>query len=110
MDNLADMEIEELLQAATEIGVGATILALRQVNISRRRFVEEHPQAKPAVNAALEQIERLAAPASSAVGALISAVGDALPDEHATRVKEAGDLVGTMGPELLRLSGLTRRD
>lgn len=109
MDNIADMEVEELLQAVSEIGVGAVILGLRQLNISRRRFVDEYPQAEPAVNAALEQIDRLAEPASAAVGALINAMAELVPAEQSDRVKETGDMVATMGPELLRLSGLTRR-
>jgi len=109
VENLADLEIEELVRAASEIGVGAAILALRQINIARRRFVEEHPDAEPAINAALEQIENLAEPASSAVGALISAFAQAVPGDQSAKVKETGELVAAMGPELLRLSGLTRR-
>lgn len=109
MENIADMEIDELLQAISEVGVGAAILALRQINISRRQFVEDHPDAEPAINAALEQVERLAGPASSAVGALIGALAGAVPGDQSARVKETGEMVANMGPELLRLSGLTRR-
>lgn len=105
-----DSGFEELLRAAAEIGVGATILALRQVNISRRRFVQEVPAAEPIVNAFLDQLEAFTPPVSQAIGAIVTSVGEIVPAPHGERLRDSGAIVASIGPELIRLSGLTRHD
>lgn len=110
VERLGDLEIEEMARTLGEIGIGATILALRQVNISRRRIVEQVPEVKPVVDLVLEQVEALAGPASAALGAVVSSIGDAIPGQNGQRLQESGAVVAAAGPELLRLSGLTKRD
>jgi hypothetical protein len=98
------------MRTLSEIGVGATILGLRQVNISRRRVVEQVPAVKTFVDAVLDKVEAHAAPASEALGDMVSSIGQAISGPQGKRLQESGAVVASMGPELLRLSGLTRRD
>ena len=104
------LDVEEALREAAEVGVGALILGLRQVNIARRDLVEQRPETAPVVDAVLDQIEELAEPFSSALGSIVSAAGCALPGEAGERIQELGATLAGAGPELLRLSGLTKRN
>ena len=109
MHNLGDLDIDEMVRTLGEISVGAAILRLRQVNISRRRIVEQVPAVKPLVEVALDHVEAVAVPTSAALGAVIASIGDVVAGPRGERLQESGELVASMGPELLRLSGLTRR-
>lgn len=110
MGDIDGLDLDELLREATEIGVGAAILGLRRVNISRRELVERVPAAKPVVNAALDGVEAIAPPLSLVAGTMVGAIGDALPGPTGERLVELGSTLAASGPELLRLSGLTKRD
>lgn len=92
------------------MGVGALILGLRQVNISRRELVDKVPAAEPIVDAVLDRVDELAEPVSAALGALVSAVGAAVPGEPGERIEQVAAGVAEAGPQLLKLSGLTKRD
>lgn len=105
-----DFDLDDAIREATEIGVGALILGLRRINVSRRELVERVPAAEPAVHAVLEHIEGMAAPASAAVGALVQAVGEMVPGDTGDRLQDIGATVSMAGPDLLKLSGLTKRD
>jgi len=110
VERKADFDVDEFLTELAEIGVGTAILGLRRLNIERRKLVEEVPALEPVVGAVLDQIEALAEPLSTLAGAMVSSIGDALPGERGTKVSEAGATLADIGPELLRLSGLTKRD
>lgn len=105
-----DFDLDDAIRDATEIGVGALILGLRRVNLSRRELVERVPAAEPVVHAVLEHIEGLAEPASAAVGAIVQAVGEIVPGDAGDRLQDLGITVSSAGPDLLKLSGLTKRD
>ena len=47
---------------------------------------------------------------SNVVGAAIAGIGDAVSGERGEQLTKAGQTVADLGPELLRLSGLTKRD
>ena len=104
-----ELDFDELGRELSEIAVGAAILGLRQVNILRRRLVEEVPAAAPFVEAFLEHLEQIAEPASLALGTVVATMGDAIAGDAGQRLREAGALLADAGPELLRLSGLTLR-
>ncbi|KAG1649265.1 hypothetical protein GQR58_029160 [Nymphon striatum] len=104
-----DFDLDSLLQEFAEIGVGTAILGLRRLNITRRKLVEDVPALAPIVDGVLDQIEALASPASALLGAAVSGLGDAIAGERGEQLNEAGRVVATAGPELLRLSGLTHR-
>ena len=110
MDADGDFDVEEFLTELAEIGVGTAILGLRRLNIERRKLVKDVPQLEPIVDAVLDQVESLAQPVSSVLGAAISGIGDAIEGDRGDQLHEAGLLVANIGPELLRLSGLTKRD
>jgi len=110
VDPSNDFDFDELLTELAEIGVGSAILGLRRVNIERRKLVAKQPALEPAVNAVLDHIEAAAEPLSSIVGAVVSGLGDAIDGDRGDKLSEAGRTVASMGPELLRLSGLTKRD
>jgi len=109
VDSAGDSETNDFLSELAEIGVGTAILALRRVNIQRRKFVKEIPQAEPFVDAVLEGIEAIVPPFSAVVGAAMTTVADAIDGEGGDQLHHAGLLVTEIGPELLRLSGLTKR-
>lgn len=110
MDSFGDVNLDEFLREIAEISVGTAILGLRRVNIERRRISEENSHLAPIIDAVLDQVEALAEPASAFVGSMVAGIGDAMPGTRGEQVTEAGRLLATMGPELLRLSGLTKRD
>ena len=110
MDTPGDFDVDEFLTEIAEISVGAAILGLRRLNIERRRLVDEHPSLEPSVNAVLDKIDELCQPVSDVFGAAIAGIGDAIDGERGKRVSEAGQMVAELGPELLRLSGLTKHD
>ena len=85
-------------------------MALRRVNIERRKLVKDLPQAEPFVDAVLDGIESLTPPVSAVLGAAISGVGDTIRGDTGAQLHEAGLMVASIGPELLRISGLTKRD
>lgn len=93
-----------------EIAVGTAILGLRRINVERRKLATDVPALKPAIDAVLDQVEALADPVSAIVGAALTGIGDAVAGERGTQLNDAGALVASIGPELLRLSGLTKRD
>lgn len=109
MSDEAGPDLDAIVRELTELGVGAAILGLRQLNIARRQLSETRPELVPAIDAALDQIEQLAAPASAALGAALEAVSRALDGDNADKMAETGRLISELGPELLRLSGLTNR-
>ena len=104
-----DLDLDTVLQDLAELSVGAAILGLRQLNISRRELVERVPAVEPAVNAMLERIEELAGPSSNVVGSIVGAIGDATPGPLGDRMVRVGTAVAESGPLLLQLSGLTKR-
>jgi len=110
VDDSGDFNLDELLTELAEIGVGTAILGLRRLNIERRKLVAEQPSLKPMVDGLLDQIEAAAEPVSSLVGAVVCGLGDAIEGERGGQLNELGRTVATIGPELLRLSGLTKRD
>lgn len=103
-------DADEVLTELAEIAVGAAILGLRRINVERRKLARDMPALKPAIDTVLDQIEALADPLSALAGAALSGIGDAVPGERGDHLNEAGAMVASMGPELLRLSGLTKRD
>lgn len=109
MDDLGDLEIDEIIRAISEIGVGAAILGLRQINISRRKLVEDVPALEPLVDKVLEQVEAISEPASAIVGSLVSSWASTIPGETGDKLAGTADLIADMGPQLLRMSGLTKR-
>lgn len=109
VDSTADSETNDFLSELAEIGIGAAILALRRVNIERRKLVKDVPQAEPFVDAVLEGIETVVPPFSVAVGTAITTVADVIEGEGGEQLHQAGLLIAEIGPELLRLSGLTKR-
>jgi len=104
-----DFNVDDFLTELTEIGVGAVILGLRRINIERRRLVEERPELAPMIDGVLEQVEAMAAPLSAVAGAVVAGIGDAIDGERGEQLALAGQTIADMGPELLRLSGLTKR-
>lgn len=110
VDGPADFELDDFLRELAEIGVGGAILGLRRINIERRKLVKEMPTLEPLIDSVLDQVEAIAQPASGLLGAVVSGIGDAIPGERGEQLGEVGRVVATMGPELLKLSGLTRRD
>ena len=110
MTEPSDFNVDEFLTEIAEIGVGTAILALRRLNIERRRLVEEIPALRPVVEVVLEQVDTFAQPVSDVVGAAIAGIGDAVSGSRGEQLTRAGQTVADLGPELLRLSGLTNRD
>lgn len=110
MENPDDFDAEQLVRTLGEIGVGAAILGLRRLNIARRRLVEQNPDIAPFVDNLLDQVEAMAEPVSEALGELVTMIGEATAGPQGERIQQSGPLVAQMGPELLRLSGLTHRD
>ena len=110
MTQTSDFDVDEFLTEMAEIGVGAAILTLRRLNIERRRLVEEVPALRPAIEAVLAQVDTFVHPVSNVVGAAIAGIGDAVSGERGEQLTKAGQTVAYLGPELLRLSGLTKRD
>ncbi len=99
----------EPLRELLEVGIGLTILGLRQVNVTRRSIVEEFPQVEPIVDLAIDMIEATATPASQVLAAAAAATATVLPEPHRERLERAAPAIAKGGPELLRLSGLTVR-
>ena len=58
----------------------------------------------------LAQVDTFVQPVSNVVGAAIAGIGDAVSGERGEQLTKAGQTVADLGPELLRLSGLTKRD
>lgn len=110
MTDPSDFDVDEFLTEITEIGVGTAILALRRLNIERRRLAEEVPALRPVIEAVLDQVDTLAQPVSDVVGATISGLGDAVSGPRGDQLVRAGQTLADLGPELIRLSGLTKRD
>ena len=110
MPGASDHDLDAVLQDLAEIGVGAAILGLRRVNITRRELVERAPAVEPAVNALLDGIEAAAGPSSVLLGSVVGAVGDLTPGPLGERLATVGASVAESGPLLLKLSGLTKRD
>jgi len=110
VDDRADFDLDELLTELAEIGVGAAILGLRRLNIERRRLVAEVPAMEPLVDTVLDQIDAFAQPVSSVFGAAVAGLGDAVAGDRGDQLTRAGQTIAEIGPELLRLSGLTKRD
>ena len=110
MTQTSDFDVDEFLTEMAEIGVGTAILTLRRLNIERRRLVEEVPALRPAIEAVLAQVDTFVQPVSNVVGAAIAGIGDAVGGERGEQLTTAGQTVADLGPELLRLSGLTKRD
>jgi len=110
VDPSQDFDLDELLTELAEIGVGAAILGLRRLNIERRKLVEDQPSLAPAIDAVLDQVEAAASPISSIIGSVVCGIGDAIEGERGAQLTEVGQTLADMGPELLRLSGLTNRD
>lgn len=100
---------DDKLNEFAEIAVGAAILGLRKVNTTRRDFVKRVPQVAPAVDAVLGYIDELAEPAADAVGAVITAVGDSIGGTNGARVADVGRTLAELGPQLIKMSGLTHR-
>lgn len=105
-----DFDVDDFLTELAEISVGTAILGLRRLNIERRRLVRENPSIGPAVDAVLDQVDALAHPLANVVGAVISGLGDAIDGDRGDQLTKAGQTVAELGPELIRLSGLTKRD
>lgn len=105
-----DFDVDDFLTELAEIGVGSAILGLRRLNIERRRIVSENPSLAPTVDALLDQVDALAQPIADVVGAVIAGVGDAIEGPRGEQLTQAGQTVAELGPELIRLSGLTKRD
>lgn len=110
VDPSDEFDVDEVLAELAEIGVGTAILSLRRLNIERRRLVEANPALEPVIDAALDRIDELAQPLSDLIGAAIAGLGDAIEGERGAQLQRAGKVVADLGPELLRLSGLTARD
>ena len=110
MTEASDFDVDEFLTEMAEIGVGTAILALRRLNIERRRLVEQVPTLAPTVEAVLDQVDTYAQPVSDVIGAAIAGIGDAVSGPRGEQLARAGQTVADLGPELLRLSGLTKRD
>ena len=110
VDADGDFDLDALARELAEISVGTAILGLRRVNITRRKLVHDVPALEPVVNAVLSQIEATVEPVSAVAGAAVSSLGDVIAGERGAQLHDAGILLATIGPELLRLSGLTRRD
>lgn len=110
MTETSDFDVDEFLTEIAEIGVGTAILALRRLNIERRKLVEEVPALRPVVDVVLDQVDAYVQPVSDVVGAAIAGVGDAVSGPRGEQLTRAGQTVADLGPELLRLSGLTKRD
>jgi len=108
VDPAGDRDTEELLREIAEVGIGSLILGLRQVNIARRDLVERIPAAEPAINTVLQQVEMIAEPASAAAGAVVAALGDSVGGSTGEHMNALATTLAEAGPELLRLSGLTR--
>ena len=104
-----DLDLDGLVTELVEIGVGATILALRQLNISRRELVASVPALEPVVDSALEGIDALAPEIANTVSGLVEACGGLVPGATGEAIRSMGAQIADLGPELLRLSGLTRR-
>lgn len=103
------MELDDLLQDLAEVSLGAAILGVRRLNIARRALVEQVPAAAPTVDALLDQVDELAEPVSEALGAIVAAFGQGIAGERGQQVRDVGATIAEGGPELLRLSGLTKR-
>lgn len=110
MERSGDFDVDEVLAELAEIGVGAAILGLRRLNIERRKLVEDMPAVEPVIEAMLAKIDELAEPVSAMLGAAVAGLGDAIEGERGLRLNRAGEVLADLGPELLRLSGLTKRD
>ena len=110
VDESGAFDLDKLLTEIAEIGVGTAILTLRRVNIERHRLVKEQPALEPIVDAVLDQIDAVAEPLSTLAGSVVCGIGDAIEGERGAQLNEVGRTLASMGPELLRLSGLTKRD
>jgi len=110
VDGPADFDIDEFLRELAEIGVGGAILGLRRINIERRKLVKQVPTLEPLIDSVIDQLEAIAEPASGILGAMVTGIADAVPGVRGEQLGEVGQVLATMGPELLKLSGLTRRD
>lgn len=105
-----DFDVDDFLTELAEIGVGTAILGLRRLNIERRRLVSENPSLGPTVDAVLDHVDTMAQPVADVVGAVIAGLGDAIEGPRGEQLTKAGQTVAELGPELIRLSGLTKRD
>ena len=110
MTEPGDFDADEFLTELAEIGVGTAILGLRRLNIERHKLVEETPPLAPTVNAVLRQVDTFAQPVADAIGAAITQLGDAVAGPRGEQLTKVGQTVAELGPELIRLSGLTKRD
>lgn len=110
MPNSQARPADAVLTEIVEVSVGATILGLRQVNIVRRRLASEYPQLQPAIDLALDQVDASVGPASELLGGLVQLVGEAAPGAIGESITETGELIARLGPEAIRLCGLTARE
>jgi hypothetical protein len=110
VDPSGDFNVDDFLTELAEVGVGTAILGLRRLNIERRRLVDERPSLEPAIDAVLDQIDSLAQPVSDVLGAAVAGIGDAIEGDRGAQLTKAGQMIAEIGPEIVRLSGLTKRD
>ena len=106
----SDFDVDEFLSELAEISVGTAILGLRRLNIERRKLVKDIPALAPAVDAVLTQVDAFAQPVADVIGAVIAGLGDAIEGPRGEQMTKTGQTVAELGPELIRLSGLTKRD
>jgi len=106
----SDFDLDEFLTELAEIGVGTAILGLRRLNIERRKLIKDVPSLAPTVDAVLAQVDAFAQPVADVVGAVIAGLGDAIEGPRGEQIAKAGQTVADLGPTLIRLSGLTKRD
>jgi hypothetical protein len=105
-----DFDVDEFLTELAEIGVGTAILGLRRLNIERRKLVKDVPSLAPTIDALLTQVDTFAQPVADVIGAVIAGLGDAIEGPRGEQIAKTGQTVAELGPELIRLSGLTKRD
>lgn len=105
-----DFDVDEFLTELAEISVGTAILGLRRLNIERRRLVRQNPSLEPTVDAVLDHVDAMAQPVADVIGAVIAGLGDAIEGTRGEQLTQVGQTVAELGPELIRLSGITKRD
>ena len=105
-----DFDLDEFMTELAEIGVGTAILGLRRLNIERRKLVKDVPALAPTVDAVLAQVDAFAQPVADVIGAVITGLGDAIEGPRGEQISKTGQTVADLGPALIRLSGLTKRD
>lgn len=97
------------LRSAGELGVGAAILSVRRFNIWRREGSERLGPLGDSIDQLFENLDDIVVPLSDRLGEVLGVVAERAPapiDGYA----DVGRTVATeLGPQLLRLSGLTAR-